>query len=201
VASTALPGSRRARLIATTSAPAARVFASARPQHQHLPPHRTSTRSRRSVATLSDLSTKSAATIALPSCIYHSLADSHAAAIKRVLHTQYDASLLQRISPAANALYWGPATAADFGALLSHAVSNTRVTVFPAIDRNPELRPDIRGISQIKKQHRLVYKNGTCGCASTSDCWGNLAFSFKAHERKKFIIRLPKTLWNSLKQQ
>jgi len=91
VAGTAPPGSRRARPTAIISAPAARVFASARPQHQRLLPLRPPTRSRRSAATPSDLSTKSAATIALPSCMNSprtSLPPPHPLSSSSVLRTR-----------------------------------------------------------------------------------------------------------------
>ena len=48
----------------------------------------------------------------------HSLADAHAASIKKVLHSQYNTSQLQRFSPNTSALYWGPANAKDFSSLL-----------------------------------------------------------------------------------
>jgi len=91
----------------------------------------------------------------------HSLADSHAAAIKRVLHTQYNTSKLQRLQPTAAAIYWGPGNAQDFGALLQYA-TESQIFLFPYIDRDPLLKPKIFPLNQIKKQHSFVYENGIC---------------------------------------
>ena len=98
----------------------------------------------------------------------HSLADAHAASIKRVLHSQYNTSQLQRLTPTTSALYWGPANASDFSALLSHACSLTQVYVFPHIDRDPTLKPQVSHVPGIKSKHCLIYASGTCAAANDS---------------------------------
>src|SRR4051812_29500003 len=73
----------------------------------------------------------------------HSLADGHAASIKRVLHTQYNTSQLQRFSPTTSALYWGPSNANDFGLLLQQSCDKTKIHIFPTINRDPKLKPNV----------------------------------------------------------
>jgi hypothetical protein len=112
----------------------------------------------------------------------HSLADAHAATIKRALRSQYHASQLQRFSPNTIALYWGPADASDYAALLSHACPSTRIHVFPHIDRDPLLKPKCSAVPEIKKQHCFVYANGQCAMAAESGAPGSRPFSFTLQE-------------------
>jgi hypothetical protein len=109
----------------------------------------------------------------------HSLADSHAAAIKKALHTQYNTSQIQRFSPTASALYWGPSNATEFAALLAHACANTHIHVFSSIDRDPKLKPDVSSIKHIKSQHCFVYQDGLCASAATSSSPGSTCFSLE----------------------
>ena len=114
----------------------------------------------------------------------HSLADSHAASIKRVLKSQYNTSQLQRFSPTTSALYWGPGDASDFAALLSHACSDTHVHVFPDIDRDPALKPQVSHVDAIKSQHCLIYAAGTCAASIDSVSASALPFSFSLKPHK-----------------
>jgi hypothetical protein len=98
----------------------------------------------------------------------HSLADSHAAAIKKVLRSQYQVSQLQRFSSCTSALYWGPINAEEFSALLSHACPNTQLHTFPSIDRDPTLKPRVSAIDQIKSKHCFVYTAGRCAASVDS---------------------------------
>ena len=109
----------------------------------------------------------------------HSLADSHAASIKKVLHTQYNTSQLQRFSPCTSALYWGPANATDFASLLRHACTDTTIHVFPTIDRDPALKPNVQAIKHIKSQHCFVFAGGLCASAEESDAPGVTPFSLE----------------------
>jgi hypothetical protein len=115
----------------------------------------------------------------------HSLADSHAAAIKRVLHSQYNTSQLQRFSPNTSALYWGPVNASEFAVLLSHACSNTQIHVFPSIDRDPLLKPMCSAVPEIKKNHCFVYVNGICAYAERSDASGSIPFLFTLAQHRE----------------
>lgn len=108
----------------------------------------------------------------------HSLADAQAAVMKRALHSQYNVSQLQRLSPTVSALYWGPANASDLAALIAHACPNTQCCVFPHIDRDPLLKPRVSHIEAIKSKHCFVYANGKCAAASDSACAVSTAFSF-----------------------
>jgi len=91
----------------------------------------------------------------------HSLADSHAAAIKRILRRQYNVSVMQRFSTTTAAIYWGPASAEEFGALLQYA-TESQIHLFPSIDRDPLLKPNILPLNEIKKHHSFIYENGLC---------------------------------------
>ena len=108
----------------------------------------------------------------------HSLADSFAAAIKRVLRSQYHTSQLQRFCHTVIAVYWGSTNAAELAALLAHACSDTQVHVFPTIDRDPTLKPHVSHIPHIKSKHCFVYANGNCAAASDSSGAGSQPFSF-----------------------
>jgi len=99
----------------------------------------------------------------------HSLADSHAAIIKRVVLSQYQFSQFQRFSAATFALYWGPSTAHELAQLISQGCSNTRVHVLPDIDRDKERKPQIQGINSIKIMHCFQYQDGVCRCAELSE--------------------------------
>lgn len=131
----------------------------------------------------------------------HSLADSHAASIKKALHTQYNTSQLQRLCPTVMEVYWGPATAEEFGCLVGHAVANTQVHVFPSIDRDDDNKPDIQPLKDIKKKHCFVYHNGQCRAYEKTGEGVGVQFSFVFNERtetastsSKLVFKLKKTL-------
>ncbi|MDR3738010.1 MAG: hypothetical protein P4L40_03230 [Terracidiphilus sp.] len=108
----------------------------------------------------------------------HSLADAHAAAIKRAIRTEYNLSQLQRFSAVQLAIYWGPATAAELSHVLQKC-SSTQIVVFPHIDRDPALKPDPIGVVQIKRQHRFDYEKGLCYRAELSEGKEKKRFSFQ----------------------
>ena len=107
----------------------------------------------------------------------HSLADSHAASIKRVIRTEYKMSQLQRFDTTTLAIYWGPADAAAVGRLIKKC-SNTEMCVIPNIDRDPALKPDPLPLVHIKRQHRFDYENGLCYRSERSDGTEKVLFSF-----------------------
>lgn len=98
----------------------------------------------------------------------HSLADAHAASIKRLIRTEYNMSQLQRFDTTLLAIYWGPEDAVQLGGLLKKC-SDTQICVFPHIDRDPALKPDPSKVHHIKRQHRFDYENGQCFCAELSE--------------------------------
>lgn len=106
----------------------------------------------------------------------HSLADGHAASIKRVLHTEYHTSALQRLTPSTVALYWGPSTCDHYKELIERACNATKVHIFPSIDRDPLLRPAIHAIDQIKKKHCFVYVTGVCSASERSNASATIPF-------------------------
>ncbi len=107
----------------------------------------------------------------------HSLADAHAASIKRLIRTEYNMSQLQRFDTTLLAIYWGPEDAVQLGGLLKKC-SNTQICVFPHIDRDPALKPDPFRIPHIKRQHRFDYENGQCFCAELSEGAFKKLFTF-----------------------
>lgn len=108
----------------------------------------------------------------------HSLADAHAASIKRTIRTEYNMSQLQRFSAVQLAIYWGPANALELGNLLQKC-SNTQIVVFPHIDRDPALKPNPIPLVHIKRQHRFDYEKGQCARSELSEGALKTLFSFQ----------------------
>jgi hypothetical protein len=108
----------------------------------------------------------------------HSLADAHAATIKRFIRTDYKMSQLQRFDTTTLAIYWGPEDGAALGRVLQKC-SNTEVCVIPGIDRDPGLKPDPLSLVHIKRQHRFDYENGRCFSAERSEGALTKLFSFQ----------------------
>jgi hypothetical protein len=115
----------------------------------------------------------------------HSLADTHAASIKQVTRTEYIASQQQRAqgSPASN---WGPTSAADLEPILTQHCQDTRVYVLNDIDRGERLKPNIRGLHSIKKQHSFTYEKGTCKASKLTNKGKVRLFGF--HYRNSTLI-------------
>jgi hypothetical protein len=111
----------------------------------------------------------------------HSLADGHAASIKRVLRSEYNTSQLQRFNSADMAIYWGPANAQEMGRLLQRKCGQTQIWIFPEIDRDPALKPDPVPLVHIKRQHCFDYVGGLCYAAERSAGAEKKRFVFKPH--------------------
>jgi len=111
----------------------------------------------------------------------HSLADSHAASIKRVIRNEYTMSQLQRFNQTTLAIYWGPTGAVELSALLRKC-RDTQILVFPHIDRDPLLKPDPHKLVRIKRQHCFDYEKGTCYSAELSMGAEKKLFSFHLNE-------------------
>jgi hypothetical protein len=121
----------------------------------------------------------------------HSLADSHAATIKRVLRSQYNLSQMQRLCADTFVLFWGPANALELAPLLAHVGSNTRVHVLPNIDRDKERKPAIQGINLIKSKHCFRYQGGLCYAAELSwDDQPSQQFSFSPAKAKRNVVSI-----------
>jgi hypothetical protein len=91
----------------------------------------------------------------------HSLADGHAAVVKRCLHSQYLLSELERTTHQPDAT-WGPAGVKEVAEVISRKCANTEVVVFNEIDRDGERRPTVRSIPGIKSYHWFLYQDGKC---------------------------------------
>ncbi len=107
----------------------------------------------------------------------HSLADAHAAVIKRALHTRYKTTQLERLTNNPSAT-WGPATVDDAAAILTANCSNIEVHIFRDIDRDEERKPQVRGINSIKSMHCLTYEGGTCRARERTGEREGTLFSF-----------------------
>jgi hypothetical protein len=108
----------------------------------------------------------------------HSLADAHAASIKRFIRTDYKMSQLQRFDTTTLAIYCTPEDGVALGRVLQKC-SNTEVCVIPGIDRDPGLKPDPFSLVHIKRQHRFDYENGRCFSAERSEGALKKLFSFQ----------------------
>lgn len=91
----------------------------------------------------------------------HSLADGHAAVIKRALKSRYQITELERATHRSSAT-WGPASVEEVAAILRANCANTEVTVFTTIERDEERKPTVRGVPSIKAMHCLEYSKGEC---------------------------------------
>ena len=91
----------------------------------------------------------------------HSLADGHAAVVKRCLHTRYLLTELERATRQPNAT-WGPSNVDEVADLVRANCENTEVVVFKDIDRDNENKPHVGKVPEIKTLHSLTYQNGEC---------------------------------------
>jgi len=98
----------------------------------------------------------------------HSLADAHAAVIKRALKQEYKLSEMRRTTHHQEASF-GPSTIVHVAAVLRARCQNTQVIVYDEIDRDNERRPDVSAIPRIKSYHCFAYMNGSCRAYHTSE--------------------------------
>jgi len=112
----------------------------------------------------------------------HSLADGHAAVIKRQLEQSYHITELGRLVQQPG-VTWGPATVADVAGILRDNCSNTQVVVFNSIDRDDEKKPRIKPIQSIKTLHCLRYEHAACtGFERTGEGEGRPILFARTHE-------------------
>ena len=104
----------------------------------------------------------------------HSLADGHAAVMKRVLLARYRITELERSIPGAGAT-WGPSTIEEAAAVTRANCANTEVHVFTDIDRDGERKPKVRAINSLKAMHCFAYCDGLC-CATRGTDEGEKEF-------------------------
>jgi hypothetical protein len=108
----------------------------------------------------------------------HSIADGHAATIKRALNTRYNISQFERMTRNPNAT-WGPTKVKEFAEILNKTCQGTEASVFEVLDRSEENKPEVTGIPAIKSMHCFLYQDNTCRCWPRSNIAGSTAFSFK----------------------
>jgi hypothetical protein len=89
----------------------------------------------------------------------HSLADGHAAVVKRALLARYKQSELARMVSTGSQPDVGPQTSSDLVELLK-TWANTQPYLLPCIYRDPWLKPKVRHIPSIKTMHALRYEGG-----------------------------------------
>lgn len=108
----------------------------------------------------------------------HSLADGHAAVVKRCLQSQYLITELERHAALPNAT-WGPKNVKDVAEVIRTKCSNTEVIIFDDIDRDDERKPNVRAIPSIKSKHCFIYKDGQCSASVKTGYAGLTLFSLE----------------------
>ena len=109
----------------------------------------------------------------------HSLADSHAAADKRLLHAAYNTSELQRKVVTEDPISWGPSSGTALSSLLTENASRTHAFYLPSIPRDADIKPNIAGLNLIKSKHRFEYAEGHMPCLSAHGQAVGVPFEFK----------------------
>ena len=107
----------------------------------------------------------------------HSLADGHAAIMKRTLKKHYDISELQRLTKQPSAT-WGPADVHQVASILAKECANTQVKVFDDIYRDESQKPDPARIPSVKAMHCLTYSASVCTRQEKTGEGEKLTFSF-----------------------
>jgi hypothetical protein len=107
----------------------------------------------------------------------HSLADGHAAVIKRAIHTQYKASEHQRLQQNPSAT-WGPATVEQIATIMQENCKDTTVQVFTDIHREDTIKQQIKPIKCIKRMHSMTYFAGVCWASKGTNDAERAAFEF-----------------------
>ena len=96
-----------------------------------------------------------------PSYHGHSLADAHAAIIKRMLHSRYVETELERMAYLEEATR-GPTNIQDMASLIRARCADTQVHVFDQIEREDDHKPPIDSLQAIKSKHCFTYQNNEC---------------------------------------
>ena len=107
----------------------------------------------------------------------HSLADGHAAVVKRCLLTRYLLTELERTTKQSNAT-WGPKNVYEVAEIIQNNCENTQVIVFDDIDRDEERKPHVRSINSIKSYHSFTYQDEKCRAKERTGYAGINEFSF-----------------------
>ena len=127
-----------------------------------------------------------------PSYHGHSLADAHAAIIKRALTTRYLETEVERMAFLKEAT-WGPTSVAEMASVLRSRCSATEVHIFDHIQRKAQHRPDIQPLQAIKSNHCFVYEHNSCNAfAKTGDeqpTAQDFKFKSRKHRRLKLVRR------------
>jgi hypothetical protein len=106
----------------------------------------------------------------------HSLADGHAAIIKRALYTQYNVSEHERNHSVPSATF-GPATVEEVAVTVRKDCKNTTVTVFTDIEREDKIKQQIKAIHRIKDRHSFTFCAGVCYAQNQTN--DDLRFQFE----------------------
>ena len=112
----------------------------------------------------------------------HSLADSHAGRDKQVIKAEYlssQHSRLQLLPLSARPVYWGPSSARDVQIILQKKIENTTAVVLADIDRDPQLKPAVAGLPNIKQYHSFFYENNRCYMAELTNDGNPTSFRFQ----------------------
>jgi hypothetical protein len=107
----------------------------------------------------------------------HSLADGHAAVIKRALHAKYQSSEHDRHLHRSSAT-WGPATIEEVKEILEENCKDTTVIIFKDIDREDNIKKQVKAIKHIKRMHSMTYFQGVCWGSDVTNDSQRIEFSF-----------------------
>jgi hypothetical protein len=107
----------------------------------------------------------------------HSMADGHAATVKKCLLTRYLLTELERTTASPTASF-GPRTIEDVADLIRANCENTQVIVFNQIDRDEERKPQVKNVPLIKSNHEFIYRDGKCSMKERTNYAGLQEFTF-----------------------
>lgn len=114
----------------------------------------------------------------------HSLCDAHAAQVKGCIKGDYICSDQQRMEVKLDRNwkpYWGVSSAPEIQVILNKAISNTTAITLTDIDRDPELKPKVAPIVNIKEKHKFVYQQNQCTMYDLSNSENPTFFQFRYH--------------------
>jgi len=84
---------------------------------------------------------------------------------KQVVKAEYLSSEQSRMRSTANCecpINWGPCSAQEIQLVFNNKISNTSAMALTDIDRDPELKPRVAGLPNIKQFHSFTYEGNLC---------------------------------------
>ena len=97
--------------------------------------------------------------------------------MKRALHTKYLSSEHDRHHHLSLAT-WGPATIEEVASILEKNCKDTTVQVFKEIEREENIKSQVKSIKCIKSMHSMTYFQGVCWACETTNATQRIQFEF-----------------------